>query len=786
MALPIRDGNQSLTTLSTILVSNSHIPAHTVVSFGAQGITDIATAVSGVELGPNTLNALENITVTLGQVTITGGLTDAQLRASAVTIGGVVTATISGTASVTFGTAVVTGSASILNFPATQTVTFSEAPVTFGLISGTVTANIFGFDSMNGGQKPLKLDDEGALFLSSSQAIALATGTNRIGVVTIGAGTVTIGAGTAQIGSVTASISNTVTIAGTVTLGVGTAQIGSVTASNLATVLATYETNAQENSFNTVAQISGQGYVSDSAKSHITNSITIGSLPAISGTVTANVFGKDYDGTAVALPILTHESGVATRGIPIGFNDNGNGTFFIVGDSQPLPVAGASYDGGSLAIPLGNDGDAESPSIVVPIGFAGDGEFKRVAFDAGLPISGTITVGNTVVIRSNGINNDPWVYIPRLTMSHPDTGNFVFDGYYRFNGENQWGSPNFNSGNCAYLTRFVQGDNYFFNLMVHDENNDQEITFAQWDAGQTTDFPTSMIAIDGTLVSGSLTFNTEQRESYGVRVTNSITVGNTVTIAGTVTANPTGTQTIAGSVTLGAGTAQIGSVTAGLAGWELLGQRNFFSDQSLFTFQGSQIGLYSSIGITYGDGGASTIEAFYTPVNGQDHDVYWTSQNGENIFTIVDGGGFLTAAALSAALSFDLMIAPSTSKVLSVYGKKENTLALTNAQLRGSAVTISGTVTAVNHQGTTVTTSNFTSTTPSTILASANTGREVLTIFNEGAGNLHISAGATCTTIAYQVRLLAGDYYEVPINQTSLAHSAVFATAGTARVTQVS
>jgi hypothetical protein len=88
MALPILDGNQSPTTLSTIIVSNAHIPAHTVVSLGTQAITNIATAVSGVELGPNTLNALENITVTLGQVTITGGLTDAQLRASAVTIGG--------------------------------------------------------------------------------------------------------------------------------------------------------------------------------------------------------------------------------------------------------------------------------------------------------------------------------------------------------------------------------------------------------------------------------------------------------------------------------------------------------------------------------------------------------------------------------------------------------------------------------------------------------------------------------------------------------------------------
>jgi hypothetical protein len=40
--------------------------------------------------------------------------------------------------------------------------------------------------------------------------------------------------------------------------------------------------------------------------------------------------------------------------------------------------------------------------------------------------------------------------------------------------------------------------------------------------------------------------------------------------------------------------------------------------------------------------------------------------------------------------------------------------------------------------------------------------------------------------VAYQVRLSAGDYWECPGGQLSLAHTAVFATAGTARVTQVS
>jgi hypothetical protein len=111
-----------------------------------------------------------------------------------------------------------------------------------------------------------------------------------------------------------------------------------------------------------------------------------------------------------------------------------------------------------------------------------------------------------------------------------------------------------------------------------------------------------------------------------------------------------------------------------------------------------------------------------------------------------------------------------------------------NSVTIGSLPAISGTVTANTFalQGTAVTTSNFTSTTASTVLANFNATREVLTIFNEGAGNLHICAGETCTTIAYQVRLSAGDYYEVPNHQTTITHSAVFATAGTARICEVS
>lgn len=114
------------------------------------------------------------------------------------------------------------------------------------------------------------------------------------------------------------------------------------------------------------------------------------------------------------------------------------------------------------------------------------------------------------------------------------------------------------------------------------------------------------------------------------------------------------------------------------------------------------------------------------------------------------------------------------------------TIGAGTAQIGSVTASISNSVvTFCQLQGTTVSSTTFTSITPSTTLVSAVAGRDVLTIFNEGS-TLYISPGSTCTTISYQVRLSAGDYWECPAGQVSLAHTAVFATAaGTARVTQI-
>jgi len=80
---------------------------------------------------------------------------------------------------------------------------------------------------------------------------------------------------------------------------------------------------------------------------------------------------------------------------------------------------------------------------------------------------------------------------------------------------------------------------------------------------------------------------------------------------------------------------------------------------------------------------------------------------------------------------------------------------------------------------------DFTSTSYGTI-ATASTGRLGCTIFNSGPGTLHVILGtATASTSNFTARLSSGDYYEVPFNYTGLI-GGIFATAGTAEVTELS
>jgi hypothetical protein len=250
MALPILDGNQSATTLSSILTSGEHIPAHTVVSLGTQAITDISGAVSGSVV-------------------------------------------------------------SISNFPATQT------------IAGTVTATIRNGEDAILNDAPSGYTVIRALSHWSDDVDSEIKNTSQTNPLPI-AGTVTIGsalpAGTNSIGTVTANLSsgttvnpiynyilegdsdlvigntNPLPISGTVTANLfGEAVGGSPNEptklqcdSNGFLITSLHRSGSDAVNYDPVA-----GNVSVNVKNvssvTIGNSVTIGSLPAISGTVTANL-----------------------------------------------------------------------------------------------------------------------------------------------------------------------------------------------------------------------------------------------------------------------------------------------------------------------------------------------------------------------------------------------------------------------------------------------------------------------------------------------------------------
>jgi len=228
--------------LQSTAISISNFPASQTTTFGAvTGSVSVlnfpasqATTFGAVTGSVSVLNFPASQSVTFSDAS----LTNTQLRASAVTIGGTVTASISGTVPVS-GTF----------FQTTQPVSLSNLPA---LVAGTaqigsVTASISGTVPVSG--TFFQTTQPVSLATVPTHGVTLASTTVTVSSLPAISGTVTIGAGTAQIGSVTASISGTVPVSGTFYQATQPVSISSVT---------------------------------------VGNSVTIASLPAISGTVTAN------------------------------------------------------------------------------------------------------------------------------------------------------------------------------------------------------------------------------------------------------------------------------------------------------------------------------------------------------------------------------------------------------------------------------------------------------------------------------------------------------------------
>jgi hypothetical protein len=171
---------------------------------------------------------------------------------------------------------------------------------------------------------------------------------------------------------------------------------------------------------------------------------------------------------------------------------------------------------------------------------------------------------------------------------------------------------------------------------------------------------------------------------------------------------------ISGSVTIGAGTAQIGSVTASISGTVPVSGTFWQATQP--------VSLASVPALAAGTNQIGSVTASITG-------------------TVPVSGTFYQATQPVSLASLPALAAGS-------------------AQIGAVTVSaISSTVTVASVQGSSATTTTFTSVTASTSIVAASSSRKALTIFNEGFGNLYISPTATCTTVSYQVRLASGDYW---------------------------
>ena len=281
--------------------------------------------------------------------------------------------------------------------------------------------------------------------------------------------------------------------------------------------------------------------------------------------------------------------------------------------------------------------------------------------------------------------------------------------------------------------------------------------------------------------------------------TNPLPISGTVTIGSALPAgtNRIGVVTIGGgTVTIGAGTAQIGSVTVGNATTssavfvKICGERTGAGPNETREIQTDDGGFLYAVLADPSSPNAKAV--IYDPVEGNAYVsvrqtasvtigslpalVAGTAQIGSvTVGNTVTIAGTVTANPTGTqTIAGSVTLGASTSQIGAV------TASISNSVTIGSLPAISGTVTAnLSISSTVITSGSFTSLTSATIVP-ANTARKMATVYNLGAGQLFVNAGASATTLGggFMVALSSGDFYECDYTTTTL--SAIFATAGTA------
>jgi len=191
------------------------------------------------------------------------------------------------------------------------------------------------------------------------------------------------------------------------------------------------------------------------------------------------------------------------------------------------------------------------------------------------------------------------------------------------------------------------------------------------------------------------------------------------------------------------------------------------------------------------NGGSLTVDGTVTANIGNTHDIIGGGYS--DLFSLGDDGLLYVQANVTNFPATQPISGTVTAAQATASSLKTQAQVLNSA---GSLITYaeSGTygspsvdvISVQNPQGTSAAIATFTSTTASTSLVSAATARKTLTVYNSGPGDLNISPTATCTTTNFQIRLASNDYWECPDQQVTMAHTAVFSSAGTAYVTTIS
>ena len=347
MALPILDGNQTATTLSTILTGGAHIPAHTVVSLGSQAITDISNAVSSVQISG----------------TVTATLTDQQTDSGTPIF---VAAYVSSPG----GSAIPVSQDAGAGMPISGTVTVGNS-ITIGASSVTLNSNVA--KRSDGSWHPLSVE----------------SGSNYVNA--------RVYSPSSELFTATVTVGNSVTIAGTVT--------ANTDSTSLFTALENYSQNwndafpvaLKDSAYTTENPFPIAGTVTANVNFAGTNGTTLPSNIAILGAEedgNGNAKTLQADGNGF-LKVSLQDSGVSIDGKIIasdGISDV-NITATTDGSKNRLDV---NASGTVTANAFGWD---NPNGVYAPIPLSDGGGHVVVAVDqvgssfGSVPISGTVTVG---------------------------------------------------------------------------------------------------------------------------------------------------------------------------------------------------------------------------------------------------------------------------------------------------------------------------------------------------------------------------------------------------------